>query len=96
MTIQQAIEQLDWYFEADDGTGADPITKEAYETLKGTTESKKNVFDNAHSFLEEYIKKPIGIPTKEEASERLTKLGVLDKDGKIANEWKDIIVKKPE
>lgn len=34
MTIEQAIEQLDWYFEADDGLGADPVTKEAYERLK--------------------------------------------------------------
>jgi hypothetical protein len=34
MTIEQAIEQLDWYFKSDDGLAADTITKEAYERLK--------------------------------------------------------------
>lgn len=51
---------------------------------------------NINDFLEEYIKRPIEIPTKEEAAEHLTKLGVLDKDGNIADGWKDIIVKKSE
>ena len=32
---------------------------------------------------------------EEEAAESLTKLGMLDKDGNIADEWKDIIVKNP-
>ena len=34
MTRDQAIEQLDWYFDSDDGGAADPVTKEAYQTLK--------------------------------------------------------------
>ena len=33
--IEKAIEQLDWYFYEDDGEAADPITKRAYELLKG-------------------------------------------------------------
>lgn len=50
-------------------------------------------YKNLDEFCKEYIAKPIKPPTKEEAVERLTKLGVLDKDGKIADGWKDIIVK---
>lgn len=34
MTSTQAIEQLDWYFERDDGIAADPVTKDAYQTLR--------------------------------------------------------------
>lgn len=33
MTRDEAIEQLDWYFEQDDGIAADPVTKEAYKTI---------------------------------------------------------------
>lgn len=29
MTVKEAIEQLRWYFEQDDGTAAEKITKEA-------------------------------------------------------------------
>ena len=32
--IEEAIEQLDWYFYKDDGGAADKITKDAYELLK--------------------------------------------------------------
>lgn len=32
--IKKAIEQLDWYFQADDGCAAEDITKTAYQTLK--------------------------------------------------------------
>ena len=31
MTREEAIEQLKWYFECDDGTGSDASTKKAYE-----------------------------------------------------------------
>lgn len=33
--IEEAIEQLDWYFYEDDGGASEPITKRAYELLKG-------------------------------------------------------------
>lgn len=33
MDIKKAIQQLDWYFNEDDGSAAESITKEAYKTL---------------------------------------------------------------
>lgn len=42
MTIEKAIDQLDWYFQEDDGLAAEKVTKEAYETLKRIAESKEN------------------------------------------------------
>ena len=33
MTREEAIEQLKWYFEEDDGIGADPSTKKAYKVV---------------------------------------------------------------
>lgn len=38
MTIGEAIEQIKWYFEEDDGIGAEPITKEAVSIVITTLE----------------------------------------------------------
>ena len=49
---------------------------------------------SARKWLEEYANSPIKVSTREEAIKNLTKLGILDKDGKIKSEWQDLIVKK--
>ena len=49
---------------------------------------------SARKWLEEYANSPIKIPTREEAVENLTRLGILDKNGNIKPEWQDLIVKK--
>ena len=46
---------------------------------------------NAQRWLEKYISAPI---SREEALKNLIKLGVLDENGDIKLEWKDLIVKK--
>lgn len=33
MTIEEATEQLKWYFECDDGTGSDSSMKKAYKVV---------------------------------------------------------------
>ena len=49
---------------------------------------------SARKWLEEYANSPIKVPTREEAIRNLTRLGILDKDGKIKPEWQDLIIKK--
>jgi len=49
---------------------------------------------NAKKWLEEYINSPIKIPTREEAFKNLARLGILDKNGEVKSEWRDLIVKK--
>ena len=34
MTKEEAIVQLEWYFEEDNGIGADLVTKQAFNTIK--------------------------------------------------------------
>lgn len=49
---------------------------------------------SARKWLEEYTNSPIKVPTREEAIKNLARLGILDQDGKIKSEWRDLIVKK--
>ena len=46
-----------------------------------------------YKWLDEYVNSPVVIPTKEQAVERLKKLGVLTKSGRISRRYKGIIVK---
>ena len=46
-----------------------------------------------YKWLDEYVNSPVVIPTKEQAVERLKKLGVLTKSGRISSKYKGIIVK---
>ena len=46
-----------------------------------------------YKWLDEYVNSPVVIPTKEQAVERLKKLGVLTKSGRISRKYKGIIVK---
>lgn len=48
----------------------------------------------AAKWLKEYANRPIVVPTREEAIERLTKLGVLLSNGEIAPEYRDFIIEK--
>jgi hypothetical protein len=43
--IDKAIEQLDWYFYEDDGEAAEPVTKRAYELLKGVIIDERKRID---------------------------------------------------
>lgn len=47
-----------------------------------------------NTWIDKYIHEPIKILSKEEARERLTKLGILDENGEVVPEWKDLIIKK--
>ena len=49
---------------------------------------------NARKWLEEYANSPIKVPSREEAIKNLARLGILDKDGEIKSEWRNLIVKK--
>lgn len=45
MTIEKAIEQIKWYFEEDDGSGAEPITKEAVSLVIAALERDRWISD---------------------------------------------------
>ena len=49
---------------------------------------------SARKWLEEYANSPIKVLTHEEAIENLARLGILNKNGEIKPEWRDLIVKK--
>jgi len=48
----------------------------------------------AQRWLEKYINTPIKNFSHEEALENLARLGILDKNGEVKSEWRDLIVKK--
>lgn len=48
----------------------------------------------AQRWLEKYINTPIKNFSREEASKNLARLGILDENGEIKSEWRDLIVKK--
>lgn len=47
---------------------------------------------SAYQWLDEYANSPVKMPTKEHAIERLKKIGVLTKNGRIAKKYKGLIV----
>ena len=49
---------------------------------------------SARKWLEEYANSPIKVSTRKEAIENLARLGILDKNGEIKQEWQDLIIKK--
>lgn len=49
---------------------------------------------NARKWLEEYANSSIKVPTREEAFKNLARLGILDENGEIKSEWRDLIIKK--
>lgn len=49
---------------------------------------------NMRKWLEEYANSPIEVPTREEAFKNLVRLCILDENGEIKSEWRDLIVKK--
>lgn len=48
----------------------------------------------AQRWLEKYINTPIKNFSREEAFKNLARLGILDENGEIKSEWRDLIVKK--
>ena len=49
---------------------------------------------SAQRWLENYINTPIRKFSCEEALENLVRLGILDKNGEVKLEWRDLIIKK--
>lgn len=49
---------------------------------------------SARKWLEEYANSPIKVPMREEVFKNLARLGILDENGEIKSEWRDLIVKK--
>ena len=49
---------------------------------------------SAQRWLENYINTPIKKFSREKALENLTRLGILDKNGEVKLEWRDLIIKK--
>ena len=49
---------------------------------------------NIQKWLEEYANSPIEVPTREEVFKNLVRLCILDENGEIKSEWRDLIIKK--
>jgi len=49
---------------------------------------------SARKWLEEYANSPIKVPTRKKAFKNLARLGILNENGEIKSEWRDLIVKK--